>query len=611
MTTSLRDLLADGRVHVLDGAMGTVLYSKGIFVNVCYDELNLKNPKLVREVHEDYVNAGAEIIETNTFGANPVKLSAFGLDDSTEAINRAAVEIAREAARGRARVVGAVGPLGIRIEPFGPTSREEAVDLFARQARGLLEGGVDGFILETFSDLDEIHAAFKAVRGLGDLPILALMSFDEEGNTAYGTSVEAVARSISEWGADVVGLNCSVGPAAMLDAVERMIQVTDVPIAAQPNAGLPRDVGDRKIYMAGPEYVARYALRMVEAGARFVGGCCGTTPDHTRKIVEMVAGTSPRAPAVYVPRSEVEAPAGVAPLPLAERSRWGRKIAHSEFVRTVEVLPPRGWHTAEMIERGRALYLAGVDAVTVMTGPRARNRMGALSTAGIVQRELGVEAVVHYRCRERDMLSMVGDLLGAAATGIHNLVLVTGQPPGTARNGFSGAPDIDSIGLTNVVYHLNHGLDPGSNPIGEPTQFVIGVVVNHGALDPDHELKRFYWKVDAGAEFAVTQPVFDPAQFLRFLKRIEQYGIPVVAGIRPLRSLRDAEYLCNEVPDVAVPASVVARMRAAQERGDEAAAAEGVEIAREVLAELHGAVQGVQVSAPARRFDLALAVLES
>jgi homocysteine S-methyltransferase len=610
MTNRLEDLIGDGRVHVIDGAMGTMLYSKGVFVNVCYDELNLKDPSLVQSVHEQYVRAGAEIIETNTFGANPVKLSAFGLDARTEELNAAAVRIARRAAKDRASVVGAIGPLGIRIEPWGPTARDEAVSFFQRQARGLLDGGVDGFMLETFSDLEELHAAFRAVRAVTDLPIVAQMSVGEDGSTAYGTTVESVVQAMRGWDAEVIGLNCSVGPASMLDATERMAAITDRPIAVQPNAGLPRDVGNRKIYLAAPEYMARYARRMIEAGARFVGGCCGTTPDHIESIVESVTDAQPRSKPVYTSRRGVTPPSDVDSVPLAERSAWGSKIATGAFVQSVEILPPRGWQIAEMVERCRVLKAAGVDAVNVLDSPRSRSRMGSLPSGTIIEREVGIETVVHYTCRDRNMLGMISDILGAAAGGLRNLLLVTGDPPGSGSFDSSGVFDIDSIGLTNVVYRLNHGLDPGGNPIGEATRFVIGVAVNHCASDLDRELKRFYWKVDAGAEFAVTQPMFDPRQALDFLRRVEQFGVPIIAGLWPLRSLRDAEFLANEVPGVTVPEGVVARMHAAQARGDDFAAAEGVRIAREVLAEVRDAVRGVQLSGSSGRLERALEVMQ-
>ncbi len=605
----LSDLLADGRVHILDGAMGTELYNRGVFVNVCYDELNLTEPDLVREVHHAYAAAGAELLETNTFGANPVKLSSFGLDDRTEAINRAAVTLAREAAGSQRCVVGAIGPLGIRIEPWGPTAREEARAFFARQVQGLADGQVDGFLLETFSDLEELHEALTAVRAASDLPVLAQVTIGEDGNTSLGTSVETIAARLTEWGADVIGLNCSVGPAVMLDAIERMAAVTDRPLSAQPNAGLPRAVGDRRIYLASPEYMALYAKRMIQVGARFVGGCCGTTPEHIKKICDYVASVQPRLgtrpAAVAQPASAQATP----PL-LAERSGWGRKLAAGTFVTSVEVLPPRGWDPAPMLDLCRALERTGVDALNVVDSPRAQSRMGALAAALIIHREIGVETVLHYTCRDRNMLGMLSDLLGAAAGGLRNLLLITGDPPTMGPYPDStGVFDIDSIGLTNVVHRLNHGLDPGGNAIGEPTRFVIGVAVNHGASDLDHELSRYAWKVDAGAEFAVTQPVFDPDALAVFLERIEIRRIPIIAGIWPLTSLRSAEFLENEVPGIHVPAAIIDRMRDAQHQGAEAARAEGLAIAREVVERVHDMVEGIHVSVPFGHVDAALGCL--
>ena len=611
MAVTLRQLLDDGRVHVLDGAMGTMLYGKGFLLNVCYDELNLKQPKLVQEVHEAYVRAGAELIETNTFGANPKKLASYGLADDTEKINTAAARLARAAAGDRVSVLGAVGPLGVRIEPFGPTSREEAFTFFRRQVDGLLAGGVDGFILETFSDLDEIHAALRAVRSACDLPVISQMTIGTDGLTHYGTDPETFAKRLSEWGADVIGVNCSVGPAGVLEAVEKIVKATDRPISAVPNAGLPKDVGDRQIYLASPEYMASYARRMIEAGARFVGGCCGTTPEHIKKMRDYIASVVPRHPTVVVSRSAVTTPAGVEAVPLAERSSWGAKLACGEFVTSVEIVPPKGVDPTPMLEQCRALRAAGVAAVNVPDGPRAQSRMGVLPSAILIQRDVGIETVIHYCCRDRNLLGMLSDILGAHAAGLRNILIITGDPPKMGPYPEATAVfDIDSIGLTNLVYRLNHGLDPGSNPIGAPTRWVIGVGVNPGALDLDRELSRFAWKVDAGAEFAVTQPVFDVRQLELFLERVEQFKIPVVAGIWPLLSLRNAEFLANEVPGVSVPEEVLARMRKASDRGKEAALAEGVAIARDMFRQVKGAVQGVQVSAPFGRVEVALEVFK-
>src|SRR5690349_17652584 len=609
MTITLRDLLNDGKVHVLDGAMGTMLYAKGFFLNVCYDELNLKQPKLVKEVHEAYVRAGAEIIETNTFGANPVKLGSYGLADDTETINKAAAELARGAAAGHASVVGAIGPLGVRIEPFGPTSREEAYAHFQRQARGLLAGGVDGFILETFSDLDEIHEALRAVRSVSDLPVIAQMTVGDDGLTHYGTGPETFAKQLTVWGADAVGVNCSVGPAGVLEAVEKLVKATDRPISAVPNAGLPKDVGDRKIYLASPEYMASYARRMIESGARIVGGCCGTTPEHIKKIRDYVASVVPRHQPVVVSRETVAAPAGVAEVPLAERSAWGKKLAAGQLVTSVEIVPPRGVDPAPMLAQCRALKVAGVDAVNVPDGPRAQSRMGVLPSAMLIQREVGIETVIHYCCRDRNLLGMLSDILGAHAAGLRNILIITGDPPKMGPYPEATAVfDIDSIGLTNLVFRLNHGLDPGNNPIGAPTKWVIGVGVNPGAVDLDRELSRFHWKVDAGAEFAVTQPVFDVRQLESFLKRVEAYRIPIVAGIWPLISLRNAEFLANEVPGVVAAGGVLVRSRGAAVQGMEAVAGDLHTLGERGFFQVKGSVQGVQVSAPFGKVEVALEV---
>jgi methionine synthase / methylenetetrahydrofolate reductase(NADPH) len=609
---TVRELLADSRVHVVDGAMGTVLYGRGVFLNVCYDELSLRQPDLVRDIHREYVRAGAELLETNTFGANPVKLATYGLAAETERINAEAARLAREAAGERAAVLGAIGPLGVRVEPFGELSLDEARAMYLRQVRGLLDGGAQGFILETFSDVAELGAALQAVRSQSDLPIIAQMTVGTDGKTHYGTDPVVFGPELAAMGADVIGVNCSVGPHGVLEAVEKLARVVSLPISAQPNAGLPREVGDRKIYMASPEYMASYARRMVEAGARFVGGCCGTTPDHIRAIVGFVQSVSPRH-AFDMGTVPAPAPAvAIDPVPLAARSRFGAKLAEGRFVTTVEIVPPKGVDPTPMFEQVRQLKQAGVDGVNVPDGPRAQSRMGALLSAVMIEREVGLEAIVHYACRDRNLLGMLSDLLGAAAAGIRNLLIITGDPPKMGPYPEATAVfDIDSIGLTNLVSRLNHGLDPGANPIGVPTRFVIGVGVNPAAPDFERELKRFAYKVEAGAEYAITQPVFDLAQLDRFLSRVESFRIPIVAGIWPLISLRNAEFLANEVPGVSVPDAVVDRMRAASARGKEEALGEGVRISREMLAAVADRVQGVQVSAPLGRVAVALEVLEA
>ena len=607
----LRAMLADGRVLVADGAMGTMLYDRGVFVNVCYDELNATQPRLVEEVHARYLRAGAEILETNTFGANPVKLSSHRLEERTEELNRLAAGIAVRAAGGGAAVVGAMGPLGIRVEPLGPTSLEEAREYFGRQVDGLLEGGVDGFILETFSDLVELEQAFRAVKSRCDLPVIAQVTVEgDDGQTASGASAEQAARTIEDWGADVVGLNCSVGPAVVLEALEAMARVTSRPLSAQPNAGFPTTVRERKMYLTRPDYMARYARRLVDAGARIVGGCCGTTPEHIRRISEQVAASRPRRASVRVDRGSETGVRGKSAPSLAARSALGRRLAECEFVTSVQVLPPRGWDTAALLEDCHALAAAGADVIAVHED-RGAARLGVFAAAAMVGRSCpGAEPLVHYTCRDRKLSRMMSDLLGAAATGVHNLLLLTGDPPGPAPYpDYRSVVDVDSIGLTNVVAGLNAGVDLSGNDIGDPARFVVGVALNQAADDRTRELGRFHWKVDAGADFAVTQPVFDVGRLRGFLAEADQ-GIPVLAGILPLGSARQAEFLQNEVPGVDVPDRVVERMRRAEGLGAGRAVAEGMEIALEVARELRDEVAGFQVSALREGMEGVLGVVE-
>jgi methionine synthase / methylenetetrahydrofolate reductase(NADPH) len=615
MSARFADLLADNRPHLFDGGMGTMLYALGVFINRSYDELVLSNPDLVRSIHDQYVQAGAELLETNTFGANPAKLAHHGLEGRVVELNARAAELARAAAGDRALVGGAVGPLGIRIEPYGPTSLDEARSMFRQQVDGLLEGGVDFFILETFADLAEIRQALGAVRDASDLPVVAQMTVREDGTTLYGTAVELCAQRLDEWGADVVGLNCSVGPHGILGGVERIAATIARPLSAQPNAGLPREIDGRKIYMASPEYMAKYARRLIQAGARFVGGCCGTTPEHIRRMSDAILAVSPgrSRSRIEVRRVTAAEQGAVEPSPLAERSRLGRKLATGGMVTSVEILPPKGIDPAKMLEGILQLERAGVDAVNVPDGPRAQMRMGVIATSVLVERAAEIEAVVHYTCRDRNLLGMLSDLLGAHALGLRNLLLITGDPPKMGPYPDATAVfDIDAIGLTNLVSRLNHGLDPGGNAIGEPTSFTIGVGVNPGSLDLEHELNRFYWKVEAGAEYAITQPVFDADQLLRFMAELErrETRIPIVAGIWPLVSVRNAEFLANEVPGISVPDAVIDRMRRAQARSQEHALQEGIAIAREIYDAVRGEVRGLQVSAPFGRVGFALQVFE-
>ena len=608
---NLRSLINDGNIHVLDGAMGTEIYARGVFVNMSYDGLNLENPDLVQSIHRDYVNAGAEIIETNTFGANPIKLSSHGLSDKTELINKTAAQIARKAAGDKVDVLGAIGPLGVRIEPFGPTAREEAQDLFTRQILGLLEGKVDGFILETFSDLNELEQAFYAIRTQSDLPIFCQITVGEDGRTVYGTSPEAVATEVSNWGADVVGVNCSVGPAVMLDVIERMAGVTSCPLSAQPNAGLPRIVADRKMYLTSPTYIGQYARQMIDAGAKFLGGCCGTGPEHIYKIRESVRRNS----------TSVASPQRIARVvthktdfqddtPLENMSVLGKKISRGIFIKSMEIIPPKGCDPTEMIDQCKLIKEAGADSINILDSPYAPGRMSSLPAAIVVENEVGIETVVHYPCRDRNMSRMISDLLGAAASGIHNLLLVTGRPPPTGpyQPILSGI-DIDSIGLTNVAHGLNQGVDPGGNSLESRTNFVIGARMNHVSADKDKEISRLKWKVDAGAHFLVTHPVFSIETLRSFLLDISDLSIPTIGTLWPLRSFKEADYLHNEIPGIQIPESIFTRMAAAEKHGESEARAEGVKIALESLEEMRPLVQGLQIKASGGSFVEALTLL--
>jgi methionine synthase / methylenetetrahydrofolate reductase(NADPH) len=612
---NFRELLEQDTIHVFDGAIGTRLYDKGIYINRSYDELNLTAPDLVREVHEEYVRAGAEIIQTNSFGATFQKLQQFGLQGSLHEINVKAAKLAREAAADRVYVAGSIGTLGLRIEPYGPTSFDEAKDLFKQQIVGLLEGGVDLFVLETFSDLSEIKQAILAVQELCDLPIIAQMTIQMDGNTSFGTTPEAFTQRLDEWGADIIGLNCGVGPALVLTALEKMREVTSKKLSAQPNAGLPRDVQGRQMYMCSPEYMATFARRFIQVGASFIGGCCGTTPTHIKLLADGIRSISPRQQQVFAKEQPISVedltPNDVQVVSPEVRSNWSRKVARGEFVTSVEVLPPKGCDAVKTLESIRLLKDYGVDAVNIPDGPRAQTRMSAQATAVLVEREIGIEAVLHYCCRDRNLLGMMSDLLGAAALDLHNLLIITGDPPKMGPYPDATAVfDIDAIGLTNMVNKLNHGLDLGNNPIGKPTAFSIGVGVNPGAVNLEEEIKRFEWKVEAGAEYAITQPVFDTEQLREFLDKIAHVRIPIIAGIWPLVSYKNAEFLHNEVPGVRVTQEILERMKVASDKSKEEARDEGIKIARESLWEVRDVIAGVQVSAPFGNVKYALQVFD-
>ncbi len=594
-----------------DGAMGTLLYAKGIFINRSYDELNLSQPDLIRGIHLDYLKAGAEIIETNTFGANSFRLGRHSMSDHVREINLAGAKLAREAAKNfDVWVAGSVGPLGIRIEPLGKTSFQEAEQAFREQIAALVEGGVDLIMLETFGYIEEIHQAMRAAREVAPgVPLIAQVTVDEEVNALDGSTPEVFTPHLEEWGADVVGCNCSVGPVAMLDAVERIRARTSLPVSAQPNAGIPRSVDGRNIYLCSPEYMGSYAKKFVAAGARLVGGCCGTTPEHIRVMKGALRAGEARTKATFPAPKEGPLPRPVPAVPMEKRSKLGAKLASGEFVTMVEIVPPKGTDARKELEGSRYLKSVGVDAINIPDSPRASARMSNQALSLLMQQQVGIEAILHYTCRDRNVLGIQSDLLGAAVMGIRNLICITGDPPKMGNYPDATAVfDVDAIGLVNIVHNLNRGRDIGGNPIGDGTAFVIGVGANPGLPDLDEEVRRFEYKVEAGAEYAVTQPVFDLKLLENFLRRIEHCRIPVVAGIWPLVSARNAEFMKNELR-VSVPDSILARMTRATT--PEAAREEGVAIAREMLSSVRNLVQGAQISAPLGRYSSAVDVLEA
>ena len=593
-----------------DGAMGTLLYGKGVFINRCYDEMNVSQSDMILDLHRQYLQAGAEIIETNTFGGNRFRLERHSLADKVAEINAAGARLARTAAKSfDVWVAGAVGPLGIRIEPLGKTSFDEARATFREQIAALVEGGVDLIILETFGYVEELHQAVLAARDVAPkLPVVAQVTIDEDGNCLDGSTPETFTPRLEEWGVDVIGCNCSVGPVAMLDVIERVRALTSLPLSAQPNAGVPRSVEGRNIYLCSPEYMASYARKFVTAGVRLIGGCCGTTPDHTRVMKSALRMGEARSKVAKPHDAGGSKPVAAAALPLDQRSKVGAKVASGEFVSMVEIVPPKGTDIRKEIEGARFLKSVGVDAINIPDSPRASARMSNQALSLLIQQEVGIEAVLHYTCRDRNVLGIQSDLLGAAAIGLHNLICITGDPPKMGNYPDATAVfDVDAIGLVNIVHNLNRGLDIGGNPIGTGTAFVVGVGANPGLPNLDEEIRRFEYKVEAGAEYAVTQPVFDLSLLENFLRRIEHFRIPVMAGIWPLVSVRNAEFMKNELR-VSVPDSILERM--ARSKTPEVAREEGIAIAREMLIAVRSMVQGAQISAPLGRYASAVDVLE-
>jgi homocysteine S-methyltransferase len=595
-------------VVVCDGAMGTMLYARGVFVNRCFDELNLSNPGLVGAVHAEYVEAGADVIETNTFGAHRLKLGPHGFDKDVRRINAEGARIARQAAAGRALVAGSLGPLGKPLEPFGNVTYAEAVSVYREQAEGLSEGEVDLFFVETMPSLDQARAAVEAIRAVSERPVVVSVTFNEEGTTFYGDKPEDVVRAAEGWGVAVVGANCSQGPQPMLETVQRMAAAAArVKISAMPNAGAPALVDGRYVYLCTPEYMASYARRFLAAGVTMVGGCCGTTPAHIRNLVRSVRMVQPSRETVAVlpPARPREAPT---PIPSEEKSGLARKMGR-KFVVSIELDPPKGADPGAIIDRAQYCRERELDCINVGDGPRASARMSALSLCLLLEKQVGIDTILHYTCRDRNLLSIQSDLLGAHALGLRNVLAITGDPPKLGDYPDATAVyDVDSIGLIRIMDHLNHGCDLAGNLIGPALSLHIGCGADPGRPDYEKELRRLEEKVQAGAEYIMTQPVYDPRAIERFLRDIKHLETPVLIGILPLYSHRNAEFLHNEVPGMSIPDDIRERMRVAG--SGEEAQREGVAIAQEALRAAREVAQGVYIMPPFNKVDLALRVVD-
>ena len=598
-------------VMLCDGAMGTLLYMRGVSYERSFDEQNVSNPNVVLGVHRDYIKAGAEIVETNTFGANQVRLKKFGLEDKVREINLKGAKIAREAREIEGKevfVAGSMGPIGKPLTPLGELSEKEALDIFQRQSEALLEGGVDLFIVETFSDLVEIKQAVVAIRNICQLPIIASMTFDQDGKTFMGYSPEEVATKLSNLGVEIIGANCSVGPQKMLDVVFRLRKATDKMISVQPNAGLPRFVDGRFIYLSSPEYFAQYAKEYVKIGANIIGGCCGTTPEYIQALSIMLKNINTetitdRKVSVTVEEKIKEKP------PKKEKkqaSKFSSKLG-KEFLVSVEVDPPRGVNTEKILKNVEKLKQIGVDAINIADSPMARVRMSCVSLAYLVKQKIGIETILHLTCRDRNLMGLQSDLLGVHALGIHNILAVTGDPPVLGDYPQATAVyDVDSIGLVKIVNKLNQGTDWAGNSIGSPTLFCVGVAVNPNADDLKREIDRFERKAEAGADFAFTQPMYDLKILEQFLQKVSHIKIPIFLGVLPLRSYKHAEFMHYEVPGINVPEKIRARMKQAKDQSAQV----GTLVAKEILGEAKAMVDGIYLMPSFGRFETISEVLE-
>ena len=596
---------------LLDGAMGSLIYEKGVFIDKCYDELNLSRPELIRSIHEEYIMAGANVIESNTYGANRFKLKSHNLLEQMGEINRKGVELARSAAGEKAYVAGSMGPSGQEMEPWGEISLDDVFKAYAEQAAFLQEEGVDLFILETFQDIREMEQAISAIKSVSKLPVVAMMTVGEDGLSRYGVDLEDIIGRLHNSEASVIGLNCTVGPKPMLDFLEQISGLSAKPLCIMPNAGRPQYTDGRMIYMSTPEYFSVYTRRFIDKGVRMLGGCCGTTPDHISKMANSLAMKQTRIQhSINIGVKPVTEEPLPDPVPAVEKSGLAGKFHAGKQVVLVEMVPPRSTDITKPLEGAKLLKELKVDAINIPDGPRASARMTGLALAVLLRNQVDIETVLHYTCRDRNLLGMQSDLLGATALGVRNILAITGDPPMIGDYPQATAVfDIDSIGLVHLIDNLNHGIDVGEKRIGDPTSFFTGVGMDPNSVNPENEIHRLQLKKEAGAEYVITQPVFDVDSLEAFLEKADLGDLFLVAGIWPLVSLRNAEFMKNEVPGVFVPDKVIKRIAEFETKEDQLKA--GIEIAQNMVDRVLGFVHGIQVSAPFGRYQLAVDVAEA
>ncbi len=602
-------------ILLFDGGMGTELYNRGVFINRCFEEINLSNPDLVKDIYRDYKNAGADVIQTNTFGANRYKLTKHHIQDKLYDINYEGVSLAKSVAGDDIYVAGSVGPLGVQIEPLGPVSKDEARFYFKEQIEPMIDAGVDLLVIETFTYPDELKQAVTAAKEIANIPVIALMTIDEDTTSLTGAPPEIMIKELEETGADAIGINGTVGPRTMLEWLEKARKLTDKTIAIMPFAGKPQNIDGRNIYLASPEYLGEYAKHYINAGANIIGGSSGIGPEHIKKMrlyADALKPNTAKKKFTYekISVKDISNKYDVKPIERKNKSRLARRICDGHFVKFVELLAPKGINADKVIQKAREMHYFGIDVINIPDGPRASARMSAMLMALQLQQKVGIETVLHYVCRDRNVIGIQADLLGAYSLGIKNILAITGDPPKAGNYPDATAVfDVDAIGLVNILNRLNHGMDIAGNPIGEPAGFFTGVGANPAALNLDNELKRLDWKIDAGAEYIITQPVFDVKIYENFIKKTEHYKIPVIAGLWPLTSLKNAKFMNNEIPEVFVPEYIMKRLEK-YEDDKEASLKEGIAIAREILDTVRPASAGVQISAPFGRIQSVIDLLD-